>query len=597
MNDSKTFGDKTFGDKTRPVRLAVLGSTGSIGRQALEVAAAWPGRVQVVALAAGRNASLLGQQAAAFGARHLALSFGEPTPGGPASGCSALSGSSPGGPNTTSKIAIGQEAVTALAALDDVDCVLNAMVGSIGLRASYVALASGKRLLLANKESLVVGGDLLMPLAGPGQLIPVDSEHSAIFQCLQGEPENALARIWLTASGGPFRGWRRERLAGVDAARALAHPTWRMGPKITIDSATLMNKGLEVIEAMHLFGLPPDRIEVLVHAQSVIHSMVEFADGSVKAQLGPADMRIPIQYAMSYPDRWPALLEPLDFRQLGAISFAAPDRETFGCLSLALAAAEAGGTVPAAMNAANEVAVAAFLEGSCGFLDIEACVENVLAGHQTEAVESIDQLEAVDAEARRKAREFLGQLPSSRPAVRTELLDRNGLTEAEFLAAYDASRYERPSVTVDVALFVRSSDDAAASATAPYRLLLIKRGGHPFLGKWALPGGFVNPDETLEQAAARELAEETNIQSGQVDLRQVHAFSDPRRDPRTRIITCLFVAIVDETGLLDAGAPSYQAGDDAADARLFTLDEVFDLELAGDHRQIIEYAVAECLKS
>jgi 1-deoxy-D-xylulose-5-phosphate reductoisomerase len=298
----------------------------------------------------------------------------------------------------------GVDAVTALASDPTVDVVVNAMVGAAGLRASEAALRSGRRLALANKESLVVGGDLLMPLAAPGQLIPVDSEHSAIFQCLWGEPAERMQRIWLTASGGPFRGWTREQLADVTVEQALAHPRWTMGPKITIDSATLMNKGLEAIEAHHLFAAAYDAITIVVQPQSVVHSMVEFSDGSVKAHLGAADMRVPIQYALSHPDRWDAPAPPLDMASLGSLEFGEPDLETFSCLATALEAGRAGGTVPAAMNAANEVAVAAFLERRIGFLDISRIVRTVVEEHTCEKVESFEQLEDVDACSRERAR-------------------------------------------------------------------------------------------------------------------------------------------------------------------------------------------------
>jgi 1-deoxy-D-xylulose-5-phosphate reductoisomerase len=381
------------GGADRPLRLAILGSTGSIGRQAIDVAMAHPGELEVVALAAAQSSGLLVEQAAQTGARLLALA-------NPQAAGTAV-------PPAGASMRFGDAAVVELAGLDDVDCVLNALVGAAGLRASLAALQSGKRLALANKESLVAGGDLLMPLAIGGQLVPVDSEHSAIHQCLVGEAAGEVRRIWLTASGGPFRGWPRDRLADAQAADALAHPTWNMGHKITIDSATLMNKGLEVIEAMHLFGLDVGQVKVVVHPQSVIHSMVEFHDGSVKAHLGPADMRIPIQYAFSHPRRWPSLLTPLDFTSLGTLEFAAPDTEAFGCLRLALQAAEAGGTAPAVLSAANEVAVAAFLAGGIGFLDIEQVVESVLAQHHREPVSGVEQLEAHDQEARRLAQALL----------------------------------------------------------------------------------------------------------------------------------------------------------------------------------------------
>jgi 1-deoxy-D-xylulose-5-phosphate reductoisomerase len=253
-----------------------------------------------------------------------------------------------------------------------------------------------------------VGGEFVTAKVAPGQLLPVDSEHSAIFQCYLGEDERDVTRIWLTASGGPFRGWTRESLATVTREQALAHPTWNMGPKITIDSATLMNKGLEVIEAHHLFGVTIDQVKVVVHPQSCVHSMVEFADGSVKAHLGATDMRIPIQYAFSHPRRWEAPVPPVDFAQLGRLDFSEPDLQTFGCLRLALAAGRERGTMPAVLNAANEVAVAALLAGRLRFLDIEATVESVLEAHHREELESLEQIEEVDSWARARAELYVG---------------------------------------------------------------------------------------------------------------------------------------------------------------------------------------------
>jgi 1-deoxy-D-xylulose-5-phosphate reductoisomerase len=407
-----------------PLRVVLLGSTGSIGRQALDVARKNPELVHVVALAAYRNVELLVAQATEFKVRALGVGD-EGTRSSPA--FTQL-------PADTT-VGFGAAAIEALCELEDVDMVLNALVGAAGLRASYTTLAQGRRLALANKESLVVGGDLLMGLAGYKKtlatddpllssrteqkraacgsspiLLPVDSEHSAIFQCLVGEDAAEVSRIWLTASGGPFRGRTRAQLERVTAAEALAHPTWHMGPKISIDSATLMNKGLEVIEAHHLFAIEYDKIRVVVHPQSCIHSMVEYRDGSVKAHLGASDMRIPIQYAFSYPQRWDAPLAPLDFAELGQLNFEEPDRETFGALRLALEAGRTGGTAPAVLNAANEVAVQAFLDGACGFLDIERIVEAVLKRHNSEPVVSLEQLDEVDARARVAARGLLSAL-------------------------------------------------------------------------------------------------------------------------------------------------------------------------------------------
>ena len=388
-------------------RIAVLGSTGSIGTQTLDVVRQNPEKLQVVALAAGTRAEMAFSQAYEFGASYVAL--GRP----PAEGIPQAAGFS---------VSVGEEAVAALVKLPEVDVVINALVGAAGLRASYETLRAGKVLALANKESLVVGGDLIMPLAaqvddarraaglapehGPaGALMPIDSEHGAIYQCLIGEEHREVSRLWVTASGGPFRGRTADELRGVTAADALKHPTWNMGAKITIDSSTLMNKGLEVIEAHHLFAMDYDRISVVVQPQSAIHSMVEFSDGSVKAHLGTTDMRIPIQYALSYPERWEAPVEPLDFTKLGSLEFAAPDEKTFRCLPLAREAGKMGGTLPCAMNAANEVAVAAFLAGQGSYLGIAECVEAVMELHDVCRVESVEQLQAVDAWARAKAQE------------------------------------------------------------------------------------------------------------------------------------------------------------------------------------------------
>jgi len=379
-----------------PVRVSLLGSTGSIGRQTVDVALQHPEKVQIVALAANSSAALLVEQARQLGAEVVALA----DHGAASVAAQALPGV---------EVGAGAEAVEALASLAGVDVVINALVGAAGLRATLAALAAGKVLGLANKESLVVGGPLVLNLAAPGQLIPVDSEHSAIFQCLLGEEPSEVTRLWLTASGGPFRGRTRDELKDVSPAQALAHPTWAMGPKISIDSATLMNKGLEVIEAHFLFGVDYDRISVVVHPQSVIHSMVEYADGSVKAHLGTTDMRIPIQFALSHPRRWEAPVAPLDFTTLASLEFGTPDLGTFGCLEMAYRAGRTGHSAPAVMNAANEIAVAAFLAGKCGFLDIERTVRSVLEAHEPEPLESVDHVEELDAAARRAASGFLGR--------------------------------------------------------------------------------------------------------------------------------------------------------------------------------------------
>ena len=374
-------------------RVVVLGSTGSIGTQTLDVVRQHPEELRLVALAAGTRQAELEAQAAEFGLPDSAVVLGARD---------------------------GAQAVQALTQLEEADIVVNSLVGAAGLRASYETLRAGKTLALANKESLVVGGDLIMPLvdAGPnaagcvpaaGQatnLVPIDSEHGAIYQCLLGENPQEISKLWVTASGGPFRGRSACDLRDITPEQALAHPTWNMGAKISIDSSTLMNKGLEIIEAHHLFAMPYDKIEVVVQPQSAIHSMVEFSDGSVKAHLGTTDMRIPIQFALSYPERWGAPVKPLDFRALGSLEFAAPDEETFRCLAFARHAGSVGGTLPCVMNAANEVAVAAFLARRCSYLGIAQVVEATMDAHEAQGVqrvESLEQLEEVDAWARERA--------------------------------------------------------------------------------------------------------------------------------------------------------------------------------------------------
>ena len=385
--------------RPRPVRVAVLGCTGSIGSQTLDVARRHADKVKVVALCANSSVAPLVAAAREFGVAHVAVGDAsraqDPALAELPAGC---------------ELTAGADAVGALAELPDVDIVVNALVGFAGIHAGYRALLAGKVLAYANKESIVCGGDLLMPLARPGRLIPVDSEHSAIFQCLVGERPQDVRRIWLTCSGGPFRGRTRAELEGVTAEQALAHPTWSMGAKITIDSATLMNKGLEVIEAHHLFEQPIDAIRVLVHPQSSIHSMVEFVDGVVKAQLGGPDMRAPIQYALSYPERWEASVARVDWCQADPLTFGEADEATFGCLALAREAGRAGGTLPCAMNAANEVANLGFRQGLCGFLDVERIVARVMAQTVSERVESVDHLVEVDARARRLAAATLSEV-------------------------------------------------------------------------------------------------------------------------------------------------------------------------------------------
>lgn len=381
------------------LRVAVLGCSGSIGTQTLDVCRRHADRLQVVAVSVRSSVRQLVAAAREFGCAHVAVAdldrASDPALAELPEGC---------------ELSFGQRAVTDLATLPEVDVVVNALVGFAGIHAGFAALSAGKRLAYANKESIVCGGDLMMPLAAPGQIVPVDSEHSAIFQCLVGERPEDVERIWLTCSGGPFYGRGRDELAGVSAADALAHPTWSMGDKITVDCATLMNKGLEVIEAHHLFAQPVDSIRVLVHRQSKIHSMVEFVDGVVKAQLGSSDMRAPIQYALSYPQRWGASARRVDWCVEDPFTFGEADETAFGCLALAREAGRAGGTLPCAMNAANEVANASFRKGLCGFLDIERVVGAVMDETSVERVESTEQLDEVDARARERARALLAEV-------------------------------------------------------------------------------------------------------------------------------------------------------------------------------------------
>lgn len=386
-------------NRTYPLRVAVLGCSGSIGTQTLDVCRQHPDLLRVVALSVNSSTDFLVAAAREFSVPHLAVSDARHAG-------DAILGEVPEG----SSLAVGSDAVTELATLPDVDVVVNALVGFAGIHAGFAALEAGKTLAYANKESIVVGGDIMMPLAKPGRLLPVDSEHSAIFQCIVGERPEDVSIIWLTCSGGPFFGRSREELQNVTAADALRHPTWTMGEKITIDSATLMNKGLEVIEAHHLFQQPIDAIRVLVHPQSKIHSMVEFVDGVVKAQLGSSDMRAPIQYALSYPERWSSATKRVNWCSCDPLGFGEADEQTFGCLALAREAGRVGGTLPCAMNAANEVANKGFREGACGFLDIERIVSRVMDETRIERVESIEQLDEVDAVSRERARAVLSEV-------------------------------------------------------------------------------------------------------------------------------------------------------------------------------------------
>lgn len=393
------MADKQADIPACPKRVCVLGSTGSIGTQTLDVARRHPEFVKIVALSANTQAELLLEQAREFSVEHVVLANAEIAEAWRARFV-----------EIGATLHAGPEAIVELCnLLPEVDMVVNSLVGAAGMQASYATLVAGKQLALANKESLVVGGDVLMPLSTHETLLPIDSEHGAIYQCLLGEDPAEVTRLWVTASGGPFRGKKAADLQNITVEQALSHPTWNMGRKISIDSSTLMNKGLEVIEAHHLFAMPYDKIAVVVQPQSAIHSMVEFTDGSVKAHLGTTDMRIPIQFALSYPARWSAPVEPLDFRTLGSLEFEAPDLGTFRCLALAIEAGTTGGTLPAVMNAANEVAVAAFLAEQIPYLGIAELVERAM-NHavregSVQAATSIDQLLAIDAETRVYARE------------------------------------------------------------------------------------------------------------------------------------------------------------------------------------------------
>ena len=376
-------------------RIAILGSTGSIGRQTLDVVRQHPDRFQVEVITAGSNAALLAEQARAFDVPHAVICNASKY----AEVCDILAG-------TKTQVHSGIDAACDLVTGDNVDIVVASMVGFSGLRPTLSAIRAGKDIALANKETLVAAGSVVMAEARRRgvKILPVDSEHSAIFQCLQAACGNPLERIHLTASGGPFRTWPREKIEQAGKDLALKHPNWNMGAKITIDSATMMNKGFEVIEAKWLFDVEPERIHVVVHPESVIHSMVEFADGAVLAQLGCPDMREPIQLAPSYPERLSLNNRKLDFSTLGALTFYEPDLEKFPCLKLAFEAIGRGGNLPCALNAANEAAVAAYLEDKIGFYDIAAVAADTLACTEFVAEPSLDDIFATNEEAFARAR-------------------------------------------------------------------------------------------------------------------------------------------------------------------------------------------------
>ncbi len=384
------------------IRIAVLGSTGSVGRQTLQVAESLPQRVRVVGLAAGRNTELLNEQIRRFQPSVVSVSHQDAR--------SAIA---------HPEVLVGEAGLVALATHPDVDVVVVATSGKAGLAPTLAALRAGKDVALANKEVLVMAGELVMAEAkAHGKVIrPVDSEHSALWQCMQGEDPASIANLILTASGGPFREWDWQQLATATVADALKHPNWSMGKKITVDSATLMNKGFEVIEAHWLFDIPYEQIQVTIHPQSIVHSMVEFRDGSLKAQLGSPDMRLPIQYAILYPERLTGRVTRLDWRQLKSLTFEEPDGHRFPCLLLAQQAGWHGATYPAVLSAADEVAVEAFLDAKMTFLHIAEIVDEVLSAHRPVTRPTMDDIVAADEWARRTARSLIDKRSGKRELV------------------------------------------------------------------------------------------------------------------------------------------------------------------------------------
>ena len=400
------------------IGVAVLGSTGSIGASTLDVVARHPDRFRLVAIGARRSAAKLAEQIGRYRPAYAALADEAA-----AAELRELLGNS--APQT--RILVGEGALTEIAAMPEVHSVMAAIVGAAGLPSTLAAARAGKRLLLANKESLVMAGPLLMEAvrAGGAVLLPIDSEHNAIFQCMPhnlqvGTAPKGVRRVLLTASGGPFRDWTREAIATATPEQACAHPNWVMGRKISVDSATLMNKGLELIEACLLFGLPPQQVEVVVHPQSIVHSAVEYLDGSVLAQLGSPDMRTPIAHALAWPDRIPSGVEFLDLVRTARLDFRAPDPDKFRCLALAQAAARAGGLAPAVLNAANEVAVQAFLDRQLNFLEIAAVIESVVVRSGEGVVGSLEDVLAADRESRQRAHERIFGAHVAKDAIRSE---------------------------------------------------------------------------------------------------------------------------------------------------------------------------------
>lgn len=382
------------------VTLSLLGASGSIGRQTLEVCRWHQKNITVRALACGKDWQFLAAAAREF--RPALVAVADDAAYAP------LKRELSGLPIT---VLAGEEGLAAAAGLAEADTVLAAISGMAGLKPLLAAIEGGKRIALANKEALVAGGELVMRRAAEQgiRLLPVDSEHSALWQCLAGEEPAAVRKLWLTASGGAFRDWSKRQMDAAQAADALQHPNWLMGPKITIDCATLVNKGLEVIEAHWLFGMDYDRIGIVIHPESIVHSMVEFNDGSVKAQLGWPNMRLPIQYALFGGGRPANPLPPLDLTQIGSLHFRAPDEERFPALTLMLAAGRAGGTAPAYLNAVNEVAVHAFLRGEIGFNAIAGCLEQALRTHTPQPADRAETVFAADAEARAWAAKWIGR--------------------------------------------------------------------------------------------------------------------------------------------------------------------------------------------
>ena len=381
-------------------RLSILGSTGSIGQNTLEVVSKSAGKFEIVGLAAGRNIELFKKQVAEYAPKIISLQRRED-----------VQEFSRNFPSNAFKITWGQEGAEEVARFEESDMVVSAITGINGLKPTLSAVQAGKRVALANKECMVVAGPLIMKTAHRigAQIIPVDSEHSGIFQCLAKENPSHVKKVILTASGGPFFHLSAEDMKDKTPKEALNHPRWKMGKKVTIDSATLMNKGLELIEARWLFGLHPEQLDILVHPQSIVHSLVEMRDGSVLAQLSPTDMKIPIQYALTYPEREKALLPSLDLSRVGVLEFFAADVEKFPLLGLARRALEEGESLPVVLNTANEVAVEAFIKCRIKFSEIGSLVEEVMESHQLRKIENLEDIFDIDRETKIKARNFIGQ--------------------------------------------------------------------------------------------------------------------------------------------------------------------------------------------